>query len=86
MQDPKLFPISCLNKKKLLIYITYTVYRRGLGNFFKNYTFEISAFQKILIKMSWLSRQKYSIGGFEMETSNFAHKWKLQAFGPWGVH
>ena len=26
-----------------------------------------------IIKMSWLSRQKYSIGGFEMETSNFAH-------------
>ena len=23
--------------------------------------------------MSWLSRQKFSIGGFEMETSNFAH-------------
>ena len=23
--------------------------------------------------MSLLSRQKYSIGGFEMETSNFAH-------------
>ena len=43
--------------------------------------------------MSLLSHQKYSVGGFEMETSNFAHNScpklsesyrPMEGYGPWG--